>query len=552
MANQMIALGIRGPQLPDLGATSARMSNIMANTAVAREKQAGVARANAFRQLVSSPEFNAANPEHIKAAQALDPEGAAQIAGAFDKRNIDRVKYVSDFFETSLMVLSKAQNPQQLKMAAGILDRNFPDFKEVVGRTVQDIMSDPSGFDAGRNKALFRAQKAAEQVPYLMPKAKAELGYGLKGEMQNVVTGGAPGVAGVFPLEQFDLDTSAPRGGTVTVEPSVTVEPGVGGPMGIPESTAPMMPGAKSPRLSASMANSLANLKSDADYKLAVEAIRRADPAAAEELLRIMPVFDPAKAEGIREAGLAEFEVIPQGTQPGLVAGERGGMGGPYIPTGRQAYGKNPMQSPVPGVYSVPTNIVREKAAAERPSATETYAKKRAEEQAASDVKFLDTVGSAKDQARNVLSVIDQMIGDLNVQDGKIVKGERPPHPGFESVVGAGIPGLRFFPGTQSADFDAFMEQVEGGAFLDAYESLKGTGQITEKEGEKATSAITRMKRSSSEVGFVKAAREFADIVRRGLERAEAREARLRGKTPTAKSSGGKRLRYNPATGEVE
>lgn len=355
MANQMIALGVRGPQLPDLGATSARMSNIMANTAVAREKQAGIARANAFRQLVSSPEFDAANPEHIKAAQALDPEGAAQIAGAFDKRNIDRVKYVNDFFETSLFVLSKAQNPQQLALAAGVLDKNFPDFKEFVGRTVEDIVSDPEGFDAGRNKALFRTQKAAEQIPYLMPKAKAELGYGLKGEMQNVVTGGAPGVAGVFPLEQFRLKTpTTARTGTVELGEQTTVEGGQGGPMVAPESVSQMMPGAKSPRLSASMASSLLGLKNNSDYQVALQAIRKADPAAAEELRRIMPVFDPALSDAIREAAMAEFEVIPQGGQPGLVTGERGGMGGPYEPTGRQAMGKSPAVSPYPGSAQVP------------------------------------------------------------------------------------------------------------------------------------------------------------------------------------------------------
>lgn len=281
-------------------------------------------------------------------------------------------------------------------------------------------------------------------------------------------------------------------------------------------------------------------------------------PVSAEDAEAFIASFPREAQAAIRQrVNQGALGNIPMGSpvSGNLVAGERGGVGGPdegYVEAPTPFRAKNPSVSPYPGSAQVPITRVREEAVAQRKTPTETYAETRSAKQAESDVKFLDSVGSSKDQARNVLSVIDQMIGDLNVEDGKIVTGERPPHPGFESVVGAGIPGLRFIPGTQSADFDAFMEQVEGGAFLDAYESLRGTGQITQPEGEKATRAIARMKRSSSEVGFVKAAREFADIVRRGLERAEAREARLLGTTPTAKSSGGKRLRYNPATGELE
>ncbi len=41
-------------------------------------------------------------------------------------------------------------------------------------------------------------------------------------------------------------------------------------------------------------------------------------------------------------------------------------------------------------------------------------------------------------------------------------------------------------------DFNAMLDQVQGGAFLQAFESLKGGGQITQIEGEKATQAIVR------------------------------------------------------------
>jgi len=277
------------------------------------------------------------------------------------------------------------------------------------------------------------------------------------------------------------------------------------------------------------------------------------DPVHVEQLKQMLPPENQAAVDQwVQQSGLKMGSGVP-GAQSAVYRPQQADFGpavaddgmsfeGPQAPMGQQVqynpndYApvrvKSPMQAPetaIPGSAKVPIKRVREEAQAQRRSPQEIYQEKRTEKQAEADVDFLEKYGAAKDAAQNTLSVIDQMIGDLRVQDGKIVRGKRPPHPGFESVIGAGIPGLRFIPGTQSADFDALVDQIEGGAFLKAYESLKGTGQITEVEGQKATQALTRMRRSSSEVGFIKAAREFEGIVRRGLERAEQRRARLEG-----------------------
>ena len=45
------------------------------------------------------------------------------------------------------------------------------------------------------------------------------------------------------------------------------------------------------------------------------------------------------------------------------------------------------------------------------------------------------------------------------------------------------------------------------------------------------------MKRSQSEAGFIKAAREFEGLVRSAMERADRRAARLRGTQPTRKNN---------------
>jgi hypothetical protein len=96
--------------------------------------------------------------------------------------------------------------------------------------------------------------------------------------------------------------------------------------------------------------------------------------------------------------------------------------------------------------------------------------------------------------------------------------------PGFKQAVGASrLLGVQNIPGTSAKDFDVRLEQLKGQQFLQAFETLKGGGQITEVEGKKATDAISRMNASSSEPEFKKAAREFQDVIRIGVERAQGR-----------------------------
>ena len=131
--------------------------------------------------------------------------------------------------------------------------------------------------------------------------------------------------------------------------------------------------------------------------------------------------------------------------------------------------------------------------------------------------------------AKQSTDLIDQMIGDLQVnRQGKIViaTGGRKPHPGFSVGVGASVqPGFQYVPGTDKAGFYALKDQVLGGAFMEAYKTLKGGGQITEIEGKKATAAMTRMDTSQSEAEFVKAAREFQEIIRGAVARVGAQAA---------------------------
>jgi hypothetical protein len=67
------------------------------------------------------------------------------------------------------------------------------------------------------------------------------------------------------------------------------------------------------------------------------------------------------------------------------------------------------------------------------------------------------------------------------------------------------------------------MDQVQGGAFLTAIDTLRGTGAITEVEGAKATAAKNRMSTATSEDAFNKAAKDYLDIIEQGVKQTYSR-----------------------------
>ena len=159
----------------------------------------------------------------------------------------------------------------------------------------------------------------------------------------------------------------------------------------------------------------------------------------------------------------------------------------------------------------------QERMAAARAKGTETTK---------NQIKAQQILPSVISRGEEGIRLIDELIGKAPVKDkdGKIIEEGTKPHPGFETAVGATwLPGSRFVPGTSAADFQARYEQLKGASFLEAFETLKGGGQITEKEGEKATAAINRMALAQSEAEFIAAAREVQNILDRGIKNAKTR-----------------------------
>lgn len=141
------------------------------------------------------------------------------------------------------------------------------------------------------------------------------------------------------------------------------------------------------------------------------------------------------------------------------------------------------------------------------------------------EAKFEANAPQAITTAKTALTKIDEMLA----------------HPGLAPAVGAGglstlgIPGIaQFIPGSEAASFKARLDEILGGAFMEAFETLKGGGQITEKEGEKATAAITRLSTMQSEKEFRQAAKDFQEVINARIKRSEAKLAKSGGAAASA------------------
>ena len=90
-------------------------------------------------------------------------------------------------------------------------------------------------------------------------------------------------------------------------------------------------------------------------------------------------------------------------------------------------------------------------------------------------------------------------------------------HPGIKGITGVrgAIPNI---PGSEAADAEALRQQLGGKVFLQARQALKGGGQITDYEGQKAEEAYARMQKAQSPEAFQKALQEYKQHVHRGFE----------------------------------
>lgn len=123
------------------------------------------------------------------------------------------------------------------------------------------------------------------------------------------------------------------------------------------------------------------------------------------------------------------------------------------------------------------------------------------ESQAQAQIDLPGAVAAAKEQLR--------LLDELGAHPGRKQIGWHDPF-GKAPLI----------PSTKGYDANNLLEQVKSGAFMTAFQTLKGGGQITEKEGQAATAAIARMDRATSRAEFDKALEDYKGIIRLGIDRA--------------------------------
>lgn len=135
-------------------------------------------------------------------------------------------------------------------------------------------------------------------------------------------------------------------------------------------------------------------------------------------------------------------------------------------------------------------------------------------------------------KAQNLLATIKSVEDDPGRERGT----------GLSSIFNA-------IPATQGYDFARKVDQLKGQAFLEAFNQLRGGGQITEIEGAKATDAIARLNTGQSEAAFAAALKDLRDVVEAGIGRLNAKAgapAMPGAGSPEAPTAGGVKFERGP------
>jgi len=132
-------------------------------------------------------------------------------------------------------------------------------------------------------------------------------------------------------------------------------------------------------------------------------------------------------------------------------------------------------------------------------------------------VRFVTAPGSPAAQETQAAQV-DKQAQAATAQDSLELINSVLNSPSLESVTGM-IQGRLPAMSQSGTDLVTRIEQLQGQAFLQAFESLKGGGSITEIEGQAATNAIARLNRAQSAEAFRESLRDLQEIYQRAVDR---------------------------------
>lgn len=159
--------------------------------------------------------------------------------------------------------------------------------------------------------------------------------------------------------------------------------------------------------------------------------------------------------------------------------------------------------------------------------------------------------GEARGKAKASLPMVESAANNIITKVESVLND-----PQLDKMVGYSgyIPNMS----PEARGFMAKVKQLEGTAFLQAFESLKGAGAITETEGAQAKAALIRFQEMvQTGADYRLALRDYIDQVRRITD--VARQRASGDQSPAAMPQSAqpapdnrKRYKYNPQTGELE
>lgn len=140
------------------------------------------------------------------------------------------------------------------------------------------------------------------------------------------------------------------------------------------------------------------------------------------------------------------------------------------------------------------------------------------------------TTGKAAGEAAAQIPAMRGMAGMISDQIASIKND--PYLPRMLGPIDSRLPNAS----TDAARVQAKLDQLQGGAFLQARQMLKGGGAITDYEGSKAEAAFARLNTAQSEEDFKQALDDFDAAVQAGIKKLEA-QAGQGGSAPAATPS---------------
>jgi len=197
MANQMIALQARNPQLPDPARATTQMANMINMASQQRTAQLQGERARQEMDYATAREGREAELQAPKLREAGFKADEAQI------------KMLSDFNKLSIEGLRQAQSPEDAIKIGDYIKSKFtdPGLQASVDQTVLKLTANPANFEAARQQVLFQSMENDKQLEQRI----AEMTTGDETyEVSAPKYAGAPGGMGV--TEVAGTRQKAPQG----------------------------------------------------------------------------------------------------------------------------------------------------------------------------------------------------------------------------------------------------------------------------------------------------------------------------------------------------